>query len=116
MNIIKAIINDFKTDIQFLGRVTKDDYKFPYTLKQMLDIRPMLKDAQTWIFFMILIAAVLTGMFVSAKYYQRMANVEIIEAQHFVDAHCTINSSYFTIVPEADFSEIIEGMDIGAST
>ncbi len=93
MNPIKAIINDFKTDWIFLKKAYKGEYKFPYSLKQVLDIRPLLKDAQTWIFFMIIIAALLTGMLISAKHYQRMANEEIINAQEFVDKHCPLNTS-----------------------
>jgi len=107
MNPIKAIINDFKTDIQFLRKVSKGEYKFPYTLKELIDIRPMLKDAQTWIFFMIVIIAVLTGMFISAKHYQRMANEEIIKAQEFVDLHCSNISGYSPSVPKIDFTEIL---------
>lgn len=108
MNPIKAIINDFKTDIQFLRKVAKGEYKCPYTLKQIIDIRPMLKDAQTWIFFMIVIAAVLTGMFISANYYQKLANEELIRAYEFVDSHCMGDTTeYYSNVPKFDFSEII---------
>ena len=108
MNIIKAIINDFKTDIQFLRKLAKGEYKCPYTLKELIDIRPMLKDAQTWIFFMIVIAAVLTGMFISANHYQKLANEELIRAHEFVDSHCMENADeYYSNIPKFDFAEII---------
>ncbi len=107
MNIIKAIINDFKTDIEFLKKVVNGEYKFPYTLKEVLDIRPILKDTYTWIFFMIIIAAVFTGMFVSAKYYQFKANEEIIEAQSFVDTHCSNTDEYYSRFPKVDFTDIV---------
>ena len=116
MGIIKAIINDLKTDIQFLIKVGKGEYKCPYTLKQIIDIRPMLKDAQTWIFFMIIIAALLTGTFVSAKYYQFEANEEIIKAQEFVDLHCLNISDRYYNIPSADFTEIMKEMNQSIST
>ncbi len=116
MNPIKAIINDFKTDIQFLKEVSNGEYKFPYTLKQVLDIRPILKDPQTYIFLMIIIAAVLTGMFVSAKHYQRIANEEIINAQEFVDTHCTNTGDYYSRFPKVDFTEVMEGINEEANT
>ncbi len=116
MNPIKAIINDFKTDIQFLKKLYKGEYNFPYTLKETLDIRPMLKDAQTWILFMLIIASLITGMFISAKYYQRMANTEIIEAQEFVDNHCTNNSDYYSTIPKVDFTELLEKINKNKSS
>ncbi len=116
MNPIKAIINDIKTDIQFLRKILKGEYKFPYTLKEVIDIRPILKDAQTWIFFMIIIAALFTGSFVSAKYYQYQANEEIIKAQEFVDLHCLNISDRYYNIPSADFTEIMKEMNQSIST
>ncbi len=116
MNPIKLIINDFKTDIQFLKQLKSGEYKFPYTLKQVIDIRPILKDAQTWIFFIIIITAVLTGMFVSAKYYQSKANEEIIKAQEFVDNHCTNTSDYYSRYPDVDFNELMKKIERESNT
>ena len=106
MNIIKAIVNDFKTDIQFLNKVSKGEYKFPYTMKEVLDIRPILKDPKTWAFFMILFVAVMVGTQISAKHYQKLANNEIIKAQEFVDNHCSNTSGGYN--PEFNFLDIIE--------
>ncbi len=114
MNPIKAIIDDFKTDIQFLKKVYSGEYKFPYTLKEVLDIRPMLKDGKTWIFFLILIAAVLTGMFTSAKYYQFKANEEIIRAADYVNTKCLNTEEYF--FPNVDFTKVMEKMNDTANT
>ncbi len=117
MNIIKAIINDFKTDIQFLKKVSSGEYKFPYTLREVLDIRPMLKDPKTWIFFMILILAVMTGMQISAKHYQRLANEEIIKANDFVNSHCPVNTSgYYSNTPNVDFTELMKGIEEGEAS
>ncbi len=113
MNIIKAIINDFKTDIQFLRKVGNGEYKFPYTLKEVLDIRPMLKDPKTYVFFMILFIAVMVGTQISAKRYQKLANEEIIKAQDFVDNHCSNTTDYYSKIPEFDFSEIMEEIKSG---
>lgn len=118
MNLIKAIYNDFKTDIQFLSKVAKGEYKCPYTLKELIDIRPMLKDKQTWMFFMIIVAALLTGMFISAKHYQLIANEELIKAHEFVDSHCMgYTKEYYENIPKFDFSEVISEMNnTGVST
>jgi len=116
MGIIKAIINDLKTDVQFLKEIYKGEYKFPYTLKEVLDIRPLIKDPQTWIFLMIIIATLFTGMFVSAKYYQGLANEEIIKAQDFVDLHCSNIDGYASNIPQTDFTEIMEKININSNT
>jgi len=107
MSIIKAIINDFKTDIKFLKEVGSGEYKFPYTLKEIIDIRPLLKDAQTWIFLMILIATLFTGIFISAKYYQGISNEEIVRAVDFVNSHCSDTTEYYQNIPIPDFTEVI---------
>ncbi len=107
MNPIKAIINDFKTDIIFLKELKSGEYKFPYTLKEVLDIRPMLKDPKTYVFFMILFIAVMVGTQISAKHYQKLANEEIIRANEFVDNHCTNTTDYYSRFPEVDFTEIM---------
>ena len=115
MNIIKAIINDFKTDIQFLSKVSNGEYKFPYTLKEVLDIRPMLKDPKTYVFFMILFIAVMVGAQISAKRYQVLANEEIIKSHEFVNNHCSNTTNYYSNIPEFDFSEIIGEIKSGGS-
>ena len=111
MNPIKAIINDFKTDIQFLNKVANGEYKFPYTLKEVLDIRPMLKDPKTYVFFMILFIAVMVGTQISAKHYQKLANEEIIEAQEFVDNHCLNTTGYYSRFQEVDFTDIMDEIE-----
>ena len=108
MNIIKAIINDFKTDIRFLNQVANGEYKFPYTLKEVLDIRPMLKDPKTYVFFMILFIAVMVGTQFSAKHYQELANEEIMRANEFVDNHCSNTTDYYSKFPKTDFIEIMK--------
>ena len=108
MNPIKAIINDFKTDIQFLIKVFSGEYKFPYTLREVLDIRPMLKDPKTWLFFMILALAVMTGTQISAKHYQELANEKTIEAYDFVNSHCMDTEDYYSRFPDLDIEGIME--------
>ncbi len=112
MNPIKAIINDFKTDIQFFKELKSGEYKFPYTLRQVLDIRPILKDPKTYVFFMILFIAVMVGTQISAKHYQKLANEEIIRANEFVDNHCLNTSYYYSNIGKVDFTEIMEEMNL----
>ena len=116
MNPIKAIINDFKTDIRFFKELKSGEYKFPYTLKEVLDIRPMLKDPKTYVFFMILFIAVMVGTQISAKHYQKLANEEIIKAQKFVDSHCLNTTDFYSKIPQFNFSEIMKEIETEANT
>ncbi len=115
MNIIKAIINDLRTDIRFLKELVSGEYKFPYTLKEVLDIRPMLKDPKTYLFFMILFIAIMVGTQISAKHYQKLANEEIIDAQYFVDLHCSNASMYKTGIMKLNIPEFENDIEIDIS-
>ena len=75
--VLKAIINDIKTDIQFIEKVYDGKYKIPKYIKNA-DWKKVFKqiftDKWTYIFLMLFILTWLSGYLYSTEHYQQACN------------------------------------------
>ncbi|OGM02627.1 hypothetical protein A3K72_01920 [Candidatus Woesearchaeota archaeon RBG_13_36_6] len=83
IKILKFLKDDLKSDYDFIRNIKSNEEHIDERMKEFKEaFKPnnMKRDMQqNWIWILIVIAAVLVGMFVSAKYYQNECNQFIYE-------------------------------------
>ncbi len=78
IDLIKFVIEDFKTDIQFIKRWNKGEIKWRYTIKQLLtiNIKTILKEYYLW--YIIIALSFCVGYYIATQNYQNACNEYII--------------------------------------
>jgi hypothetical protein len=80
MNPIKAIINDLKSDAETVGEIFTGKYKTKYTMNDVKKaVKDAIKDPMSYVFIILIIAAFLSGILYSGKYWQDKANSFVID-------------------------------------
>lgn len=91
--IIQFIIQDFKTDIQFLRQLFKGEYKITEQKREELKnaFNPVGLFVHNWMWLLLIILAFCVGWFCAAQHYQDLANLAMV---NFVEKYPCIQTHF----------------------